>query len=319
MPKIYYAQYPINRKLTSEERGRRLQQKRRLNITPFYNLSVASMNSTHLECVDRWFEYRGIVTTLALGVLGFTFYLLFAPILMSLPTHPFANGFYFKWVLLASPSLIFLGFFIRWMALQECFRWTYYPIRFNYRNRMVYVFKMDGSVLQAKWDDIFFTLGRCQIRAGTQYWDIRGHILDADGQTVRASFSLPGNSPWTNQLQHGWEFFRRYMEDGPASVYRDVYWCHDIATRRESYRAGLTTLFFLFNGLPVWQILFSPAFLLASLGRWFAMRTSKIPVWPADVEAQCKVDPFDPYLRDASKNPGKVPMEPLSLARNRDQ
>jgi hypothetical protein len=41
------------------------------------------------------------------------------------------------------------------------------------------------------------------------------------------------------------------------------------------------------------------------------MRTSKIPVWPAEIEAACQVDPFDPYLRDASRNPKKIPMEPV--------
>ncbi|EGD03646.1 hypothetical protein B1M_15475 [Burkholderia sp. TJI49] len=70
-------------------------------------------------------------------------------------------------------------------------------------------------------------------------------------------------------------------------------------------------MFFSLNGQPIWQILLSPIFFVTSLGRWFAMRTSKIPVWPAEIEAECTVDSFDPYLRDASRNPDKIPMEPM--------
>jgi hypothetical protein len=204
-----------------------------------------------------------------------------------------------------------LWVFATWGLLKESFHWTHFPIRFNYRNRMVYVFRTNGTVLQAKWNDIFFTLGRCERMAGAQNWDIRGHVLDEDGETVLETFALPGDTMRIDQLQHAWEFFRRYMEDGPATIYRDVYWCHDIAGRREKFKVGLAYLFFGLNGLPIGQILLSPVFLITSLGRWFAMHTSKIPAWPAEVEAQCKVDSFDPYLRDASRNPDKIPMEPI--------
>jgi len=96
--------------------------------------------------------------------------------------------------------------------------------------------------------------------------------------------------------------------EGAVSLYTDVLWCHDIASRRESYKAGFNILFFSMNGMPVAQILFSPITFITSLARWVAMHTSKIPVWPADIEAQCKIDDFDPYLRDASRNPPGIPM-----------
>jgi len=163
--------------------------------------------------------------------------------------------------------------------------------------------------VSAKWDDIFFTLGRGIYYSGVQNWDIRGHILDKDGETVLYTFALPGDSTRPERLYRGcWELVRRYMEEGPDSVYTDVLWCQDIATRRESYRAGLTMSFFNLNGWPIFQLLLSPIVFACSLGRWVSTHTSKIPVWPDDIESQCKVDDFDPYLRDASRNPPGIPM-----------
>ena len=43
-----------------------------------------------------------------------------------------------------------------------------------------------------------------------------------------------------------------------------------------------------------------------ALGRWIAMRTSKVPVWPADVEATCAIDSGDPFAIDASINPAGI-------------
>jgi len=314
-----YAQYPVNRKLTLEERSNQLHQGRRLNVEPFYNLSVIRMNSTYLECVDRWFAYRGIVTASLLTFYALTLFVLLQPQLSASPIRIIPNRDDLEWMLDGSPLILIYWTLLTLALRAESFQTTHYPIRFNYKNRMVYVFGISGPGFQAKWDDIFFTLGRCGLQAGRQNWDIRGHILDADRETVRATFSLPGDSLQPEQLNHCWEFFRRYMDDGPATIYQDVFWCHDVATNRESFRAGLTILFFMLNGFPIAQFILSPFFFACAIGRWFAMRTSKIPVWPAEVEAQCALESFDPYLRDAWRNPEKIPMETVAAARRREQ
>ncbi|MDR5739549.1 MULTISPECIES: DUF6708 domain-containing protein [unclassified Caballeronia] len=216
---------------------------------------------------------------------------------------------------LAISAYVTLWTVLIWGLTRESFRWTHFPIRFNYRNRMVYVFCLDGVVRSAKWDDLFFTLGRGQrMPSGRYVWDIRGHALKADRETVEWTFALRGDSLDPQQLKHVWEFVRRYMEEGPASVYRDVLWCHDIATKKETFRAGLNVLFLMFNGLPILQWISAPMLWLTAVGRWFAMKTSKIPRWPADVEAKCSVDAFDPYRRTAAQNPAKIPTEPGSVA-----
>ncbi|MBP0711864.1 DUF6708 domain-containing protein [Burkholderia sola] len=301
---LYAKKYRVNRKLTDEERSNQFRQKMRIDILPFYNISVVKINSTYLEYVDRWFIYRGAMTAVCLIGVMVPIYSFFIPLILTV-------GVEFLGLLIFLGVSIPYWMLMIWLLLKESFSWTHFPIRFNYKNRMVYVFRRNGTVMEAKWDDIFFTLGRCERMAGWQNWDVRAHVLDMDGETVRETFALPGDTMLVDQLKHGWEFIRRYMEEGPASVYRDVYWCHDIAKRREKYKVGLRYMFFSLNGQPIGQILLSPVFFVGSLGRWFAMRTSKIPEWPTEIEAACQVDFFDPYLRDASRNPEKIPMEPV--------
>ncbi|WP_250475287.1 type VI secretion system tip protein TssI/VgrG [Caballeronia sp. GAFFF1] len=208
--------------------------------------------------------------------------------------------------------------YLIWMLLKESYRWTHFPIRFNHRKRMVFVFCLDGVIRSAKWDDLFFTISRCKRSftpgSGPQIWDIRGHALKADRQTVEWTFALPCDSEDPRQLKNCWEFVRRYMEEGPKAVYGDVFWCHDIATRRETYREGLFALNLYLNGLPrLVKYISAPVVWLISIGRLFAMRTSKIPQWPAEIESQCRIDPSDPYQRTAAQNPAKFPTDPISV------
>ncbi|MDR5749107.1 hypothetical protein QCE73_38880 [Caballeronia sp. LZ029] len=311
--------YPVDRTLTAEERKNQLIQKERLDVTPFYNASTIAFNATFMELVDRWFIYRGYLTFISLFFLMLPIvgvaYPLFIPSWDIHPTRAYfmAVGF----------SLIFISpiwAFSIWLILKESFRWTHYPIRFNYRKRMVYVFCLDGVIRSAKWDDLFFTISRCRRSytpgSGPQIWDIRGHALKADRQTVEWTFALHGDSEDPRQLKNCWEFVRRYMEEGPKAVYGDVHWCHDVASRRETFREGLFALNLNLNGLPrLIQYISAPVVWLISIGRVFAIRTSKIPQWPAAIEAKCRIDASDPYQRTAAQNPAKFPTDPVSVVR----
>jgi hypothetical protein len=41
----------------------------------------------------------------------------------------------------------------------------------------------------------------------------------------------------------------------------------------------------------------------AFLGRLVCRLTSKVPLWPADVEAACPIAPGDAYVHDSRTNP----------------
>ena len=59
-----------------------------------------------------------------------------------------------------------LAMFAFWIALQESFTYTHFPIRLDRRNRKVHVFRpgRPGKAnLEVDWDKLFFTLGRCNV------------------------------------------------------------------------------------------------------------------------------------------------------------
>jgi hypothetical protein len=144
--------------------------------------------------------------------------------------------------------------------------------------------------------------GSSQPVFGIQTWDVRAHVLASDGTTVRETFSLAMASESQGDVLVYWEYIRRYMEEGPSAVILRTPVYLPISERRETWRFGLMRLALDLPWAAVLVIML-PFYFLMSLGRWFAMRTSKIPVWPKEVEDVCRVEPNDPYGRDARDNP----------------
>ena len=131
-------------------------------------------------------------------------------------------------------------------------------------------------------------------------WDIVGHVMDDGHLTIKESFTFSSyTSSEVIDLRMHWEYFRRYMEDGPAPAHRMLKICLPIAKRRETWWEGFMRLSLLLHGNIILQIMATPFNLPASLGRMFAMRTSKIPRWPDWVEQECEVANDDPYIRES--------------------
>jgi hypothetical protein len=266
------------------------------------------MNSTFLELVDKFYAWKGLVTAFAMAAIGLLSWLLIM-LTITIASDALAgdkdassSGMF----ALAFMYLIFspLIFAFLWMLLKESFHYTHYPIRLNRKTRMVHVFKFDGSILSMPWDDVFFTLGKSQTR---NVYDLVGHVMDADGITVRDTFSLGQYGMLTeedlahpekqdgNYLHRYWEFVRRYMDEGPAQLIRQVEYVVPVADQRESI--GYSFSRFNANWGPLWLPML-PITLLVWPFRVLAMRTCKIPHWPRDIEAACIVDANDPYQRD---------------------
>jgi len=184
-----------------------------------------------------------------------------------------------------------------WLAHFECFRHTHYPMRFNRKTRKVHVFRVDGTVLTADWNELYFCLGRSY---QARMWTIQGHVLADDRKTVLETFSFPqaafGNAE-RDRLRHVWEYVRRYMAEGPAGLIEQTPVVLPIADRRESFWFGWHRTH------AIEGLMLLPGYLFIYLGRWISMYTSKIPVWPEEVEAQCVIAADDRFVRDATTNP----------------
>jgi hypothetical protein len=322
--------YRVNRPLTEQERAQQLKQKVRLNLQPLNQLSVIAMNSTYLESVDKWFAWRGAISAVAIislvivvwicGGMGVLSLLEAAGLIAGPEGSNDESGF--MWIM--GTMLIVFGTVLAWCSIwllrKESFAYTHYPMRFNRKNRMVHVFQTDGTTLTVPWDEIFFTIGR--LGAETE---VRGHVLDTDGMTVRATFALSfvsvmsarDNDPRTDKfsdqdyVRSHWEFIRRYMEDGPQAVIARVKSCMPVDGRRERAIGGARRILANFAGgsLPLLFVVF-PFCVTHSLFRSFAMRTSKIPRWPKDIEDVCTIDPNDPFAIRGDADGGLVAVFP---------
>lgn len=294
--------YQANRPLTDKERERRLLQKQRLDVRESDDLSAIRFNATYMEVVDKWFAWRGIPAMVGLvGVVGG----IALNAIFWIPSSPVPGRFLedLPWALLmlaiTTPFFLFMG----WIVKKDGFRFTHYPIRLNRKTKMVHAFRTDGTVLSASWNELFF----CIASLPQNNWEIQGHVLDKDGVTVKETFALPATGTGAadrDQLPRYWEFVRRYMEVGPGSVAERVEYCLPIADRRESFTDGFHRMHgqahALFAPILIAVLLF--LYILPYPGRWLAMRTSKLPIWPKEVEDACVIEANDPFRKDASMN-----------------
>lgn len=301
--------FKVDRPLTAEERELRLKQNERLDVKPAYEVTVIRLNSTYLETVDKFYTWKGWLSTgmIAVGVMMATVLGLSVPDLLSkftfvrfLDTTALNEAHLLMIVLLLGIPLFSVSV---WALRLESFRYTHYPLRFNRKTRMVHAFRYDGTVLSAPWDDLFFTLGRGNRHNLKQEWDVRMHVLDADGVTVRDTLSLGLHSDDQDILRRYWELHRRYMEEGPQAISAIVEVFMPVDEKRETFLFGYQRWWSNFLPSPAAYVLMAPFVPLFALGRWFAMQTSKVPIWPAQVEAACAIEPDDLYRRDARDNP----------------
>jgi len=290
------AGYKVNRPLNQHEQQHRLSIRQPASGKPHYELSLIKLNSTFVECVDKWYAIRGF---LAMGGAAISSLCIVALSFMTMS--------YFRSGTFYSASLLFLLLlpFALYLLSRDAFTYTHYPIRFNRKNRQVYVFQRNGTVLKAGWEDIYWTIHGHAVP--TREGFVIGHLMEDDKKTVKESFALSKvttvDAAGVQELKDHFEFFRRYMEEGPGPVLdalkpTPLIMLPNIDKERESWAFGWERLTLSMNGWPVLQTLFQVFIFPESLFRWFAMRTSKIPQWPKWVEDECAIDPDDPWVRD---------------------
>lgn len=299
--------YKVNRPLTEDERRYQVKQKKKLNVEPLYQLSIIRMNSTYMDLVDKFYAWKGSLSLFSALFIGVCCWGLTAMAFYSVrDIQDGKSGLFDELLYLSIFFIMFSPIIVAsvWILLKESFRYTHYPIRLNRKTRTVHVFRLDGSTLSVPWDDVFFTLGKSQTR---NIYDLLGHLMDADGVTVKDTFSLGQYGMLTeedlsnpakqdgNYLHRYWEFVRRYMEEGPAQLIKQVEFVVPIADKRESISYSFSR--FNANWGPLWLPML-PITLLVWPFRVLAMRTCKIPQWHRDIEATCIVDANDPYQRD---------------------
>ena len=306
--------FPINRPLTAQDKKYHLDQNKSLDIEPYPDLTVIRMNSTFLEVVDKFFQGKGFLSLfVATSVVVFIWFSVLTWTVLasqmsgeSYPTEGVAVGVG-AIVMLLTAAVGFLYF-----SRHEWIGYSHYPIRLNRETQMVHVFRKDGSVLSVPWAELYFTLD--YDFSYFRFWEIHAHVLAEDRETVLETFVL-GTSEGVDAgglaiLHAHWEFFRRYMAEGPDAVARFVKSAMPVDGKRESFRSGYEVIMSNYrHPNPVAKVttaLLWPILFLQALVRWVIMRTCKMPRWPEEIESVNKVAADDRYCIDARINPPEL-------------
>ncbi len=288
--------FKVNRPLNTYEQLHHFDVKQRASDKVHYELSLTQLNSTYVEGVDKWYAIRGgpaMISMVGCALMLFlTCFCLFVGIKHSYAPMYFAAAFSGSGL----AGMIYL-------FTRDAFAYTHYPIRFNRKNRQVYAFRRNGTVLKAAWDEMYWTIHGTG--TGLQSIFVAGHVLSPDGQ-VKETIGLAqvtASMDGVEDLQTFFEFYRRYMEEGPERVLNDLrptplIMLPGIHKQKETWRFGWERLTLGMNGWPILMLLEQVFVLPESLFRWFVMRTSKIPQWPQWVEDECRIEPDDIWVRD---------------------
>jgi hypothetical protein len=295
------------------ERDRQLKQKERYKSSDNF-ASLIRFNSTFIELVDRRFRQRGMLATVFafVGVFGILYgWYMFA----SASITPNASGermwgFFAFTVVAFGGTLLFLW---KFFLSKEFFTNTHYPIRFNRKTRMVHAYrdKRDGGIVSVPWDKAFFHIGQA-VGEDTEFLrDIRCHVVD-DNDKILDTFAVGHYFDDEHKIRTVFEFIRRYMEEGPENVFEDpsakaAKIADDLVVPQQRIDLSVTpSLRNCFNwvvaAMPerwfearyVLVPLYAPLFLC----RWLVFKTCKTPKWPANIEAESRIELNDPYRLD---------------------
>lgn len=294
--------FPVDRPLTQGERAAQFHQKESCNACPMDFLSVIKVNSSYIDLVDRWYPISGFsvwfgTCIAALGAAGICI-IIWA--FFWAPVNNQREALWFMLIVLlpVSIAVFAMGCFI---IRTECGRYTHYPIRLNRKTRQVHFFRQNGTVLTVPWDSLFLTLGESKSPLSGTTYDLRAHVLEEDGKTVRESFSLGYTFPGKkDSMDKFWAFLQPYMEeaDGVERTYQELRksLLMPLDGRREGWRWSIFRTFAPGLHYPWTMLLLCIPLGLNAVGRMVAMSTSKIPQWPEEVERANPIDADDPYV-----------------------
>jgi hypothetical protein len=304
------------RPISKQEREWHLPIHERTAQEPHASMTVIRMNSSYLEVVDGMYANRGWMSAIGLWALGLLTVTLCGFWWLTI-FEKYLNPEWDRHDELEMLSVMVLVtiFFVALITLfaygnrhlGEWFGYTHYPIRLNRKNGMVYIWRGDGTVLAAPWNKVHFTLYEAKKVAGITWLGIKGLVLK-DSKTVEEAFWFGYTSSERSYTLRYWEFLRRYMEDGPQAVINapGAEYCLPIADKRETLLQGWLALRSEDASVAAIKWFMTPFHVLFFIGRLGNRITSKVPLWPADVEAACRIEPADMYVRDSRCNPEEV-------------
>ncbi|MDI6005266.1 DUF6708 domain-containing protein [Cobetia marina] len=300
----WYNSFKVNRPLTDDERRAKLSKKSQAGVIPDPYGSLVSFNSTYMEFVDRRDRLRGMFGTSFVGILVISVLIGGAGLIYYLLNMKINNVS--PWLFYGAPGAIalslitFAWFCWRYQFGKDMFTYTRYPIRFNRKNRMVYIFCGGKEKVKAvSWDDVFWHVGR-----GYQnkfLIDLRGHIIDSNEVKYTFSVGHYTDDGQAEKIFALWEFIVRYMDKSPEEVFEDpldryIDYSKSISLKN-CYITAFSSMWLPAIYFRYWIfIIFYPVVYVLTIGRWLTLKSCKEPVWPDYVNEQCQIEKDDDNL-----------------------
>lgn len=312
--------YKLNRPLTVEERNNVLSHDASKSESYDDRGGLVGLNSIYIEWIDRRFRARGSGASF-IGIVTVVLAVIWIAVFTRFATQDYSQS----GVFLADVAAIVVGLFainlFIWRQLSiDFFQRVYWPIRFNRKNRMIYVYRdeRDGGILRVPWDKVFFHIGYGMVTP--TFVDIRGEILD--GNMVKDTFALGPYYPGLHveAVREAWAFICRYMEGGPEAVGldpRDRYVENSI---HGTWRDCVTVVYTNY-GAPnaLIRVISIPFIAGSTLTRWVVFKTCTMPRWPADIEAACRVEANDPNVWPQPKYMDQFYLKNAAVRERRDE
>lgn len=270
-----------------------LHQEQRSATEPCTLGSVIAFNENYMDVVDWAYQKVGLVEILwafaFCGPVGILTYFYVDTYLGTAPDPLFYNSVI---TVLLLPIVIWFGG-ILYSTFTGC---THYPVRLDRKNQMVHVFRNngEGGVSSYRWKDIIFgMIGGGSLQRGFPKGVMAGCVRRPEGGYDY--FRLGVMWPTDEGMYGQWEYFRRYMEEGPDSLPEPEILL-PIEGKRESFRLGAQLCWFLAGPMLGPAIFLAPLTVPGSLLRWFIMHvTRRLPRWPQHIVDACPISPDDRY------------------------
>ncbi|WP_244951874.1 DUF6708 domain-containing protein [Trinickia caryophylli] len=186
------------------------------------------------------------------------------------------------------------------------------PIRFHRNAGTVYAIRSrrffakpgDGDpVWEAPWNtESIFCLHKEVTQFNTVY-HIRHYTVDQKNNVTRV-FSI--GREWTGASEvelalAQWNYWCKYMNDGPATLPKPMLFHTERETPRESF---LFSLYGMGLRAPIaWRIITMPFILVFTVSRILANATCRAPIWPESIEKQSMLEAEDPYAEPSKGTP----------------
>ena len=256
---------------------------------------VYAFNENYLEMrCGGMEEKRGVITMMSVGGVGVTLFM-WAKLTFGLTYLNIMNGAQFGLILLLNNLIMLLiGVTIIYFYFKYGFRFTrlemltsrHLLVRFNRKTQQVHLHrpKSSGGIVTFPWkstrstatypaDDhlsLGMRLGLLWHPSHTGLPHLEMALVGKQGQ---------GGS----ELRDEWEFIRRYMEEGPASVPRPRLSTH-LPSPLQAFSAQFEGIgrFIRRSGwvMRVAMVMISPAFLIIGTAHWLSLLLCWKPRWP---------------------------------------